>query len=103
MASPLPKHTIVSLWDVPVDASILLMERFFELYQAGTPPADALRQAQNYIRTISISELADTKLGQQALDGKEGLKAVGAIDSHTPPDFQPWRSPYYWGAWICQG
>jgi CHAT domain-containing protein/Tfp pilus assembly protein PilF len=97
------KHTIVSLWDVPVDASILLMERFFELYQTGVPPADALRQAQNYIRTISISELATTKLGKEALDGKEGLKATGAIDSQTPPDFQPWRSPYYWGAWICQG
>jgi CHAT domain-containing protein/tetratricopeptide (TPR) repeat protein len=97
------KHTIVSLWDVPVDASILLMERFFELYQTGTPPADALRQAQNHIRTISIAELNTTKLGRQALDGKEGLKAVGTIDSQTPPDFQPWRSPYCWGAWICQG
>jgi CHAT domain-containing protein len=97
------KHTIVSLWDVEVDSSTLLMERFFELYQTGTPPADALRQAQNYIRTISISELKTTKLGQQALNGANGLVATGAIDSHTPLDFQPWRSPYYWGAWICQG
>ncbi len=94
------KHTIVSLWDVPVNASILLMERFFDLYKAGIPPAEALHQAQNYIRNISIAELRTTSIGKA---GIEGLEAIGAIDLHTSADTQPWQSPYYWGAWICQG
>jgi CHAT domain-containing protein/tetratricopeptide (TPR) repeat protein len=94
------KHTIVSLWDVPVNASILLMERFFDLYKAGIPPAEALHRAQNYIRNISIAELRTTSIGEA---GIEGLEAIDAIDLHTSAETQPWQSPYYWGAWICQG
>jgi CHAT domain-containing protein len=94
------KHTIVSLWDVPVNASILLMERFFDLYKGGIPPAEALHQAQNYVRNISIAELRTTSIGRA---GIEGLLAVGAIDGGTSAVIQPWQSPYYWGAWICQG
>jgi CHAT domain-containing protein len=94
------KHTIASLWNVPVNASILLMERFFDLFQADMPPAEALDLAQKYIRTISIAQLRTTEIGRA---GIEGLEAADKIDRDIPEDFQPWQSPYYWGAWICQG
>ena len=57
---------IVSLWDVPVQASILLMDKFFELYQGGDgqPARFALHQAQSYIRNITRSELLAMEQGQ---------------------------------------
>jgi tetratricopeptide (TPR) repeat protein len=94
------RHAIVSLWDVPTRASMLLMNYFFDGYLAGVAPSLALHQAQNRICHSTIQELSQSPLGQEIL---EELHAIGKIDNRTPRDRQPLRSPYFWGAWICQG
>jgi CHAT domain-containing protein len=94
------KYAIVSLWDVPALASMLLMDFFFDAYDEGIDPHLALRQAQNRVRKISISELRRSSLGNDII---AELTDSGQIHSQPHDDFQPLKSPYFWGAWICQG
>ncbi len=94
------KHAIVSLWDVPARASMLLMNYFFDDYLAGVAPSQALHQAQNRVRQCTIQELSQSLLGQEIL---EELHAIGQIEINTPSHYQPLISPFFWGAWICQG
>jgi tetratricopeptide (TPR) repeat protein len=94
------KHAIVSLWDVPARASMLLMKYFFDAYLAGVAPSAALRQAQNQIRTVTIAQLNESELGREVV---AVLKEKHHIGDNTPSDDRPLQSPSYWGAWICQG
>ena len=99
------KHAIVSLWNVPIQPSILLMDYFFGLYLDGVAPAAALHQAQQYLRNISIGELRAVKVGENNVGEElyQGLLSIDEIKLDTDPSFQPLKSPFYWGAWICQG
>ena len=99
------KHAIVSLWNVPIQPSILLMDYFFGLYLDGVAPAVALHQAQQYLRNISIGELRTVKVGENNVGEElyQGLLSIDEIKDDTDTSFQPFKSPYYWGAWICQG
>ncbi|MGB7417400.1 MAG: CHAT domain-containing tetratricopeptide repeat protein [Thermosynechococcaceae cyanobacterium] len=65
---------IVSLWDVPVQASILLMDKFFEYYREdeNQPASVILQKAQSYIRNISRQELLVIEQGQVILHDLEG-------------------------------
>ena len=54
---------IASHWPVRDDATFLLVNRFFELWQPGPggrrpAPADALRRAQSWLGTVTVGELA---------------------------------------------
>jgi CHAT domain-containing protein len=89
---------IVSLWDVPVQATILLMEKFFQLYQQEIPAPQALQQAQRYIRDISRTELAQHPQGRIILE--EIDKSDEATHLQNAP--YPLQHPMFWGAWICQ-
>jgi CHAT domain-containing protein len=57
------KTLVMSLWSVPDRATALLMERFFTNLRQGLGRADALQDAQNYIRTITVKELQQSSLG----------------------------------------
>jgi CHAT domain-containing protein len=97
------KTLVMSLWSVPEQATVLLMERFINNLQRGLGRGDALQDAQNYIRTITVVELQESEAGRQVLIelqeyGKLSRKVVA-----NQPDFTPLAHPYYWGAWICQG
>jgi CHAT domain-containing protein len=91
------KQLITSLWDVPTRPTMLLTDKFFEAYHQGVVPAIALQTAQQYVRDISRTELASTKLGVEILADVDRFAL--RIDE---PDY-PLRHPYFWGAWICQG
>ncbi len=94
------KQLITSLWDVPTRPTMLLTDKFFEAYHQGVVPAIALQTAQQYVRDISRTDLAATKLGKEILAEVDRLARCGVrIDD---PDY-PLRHPYFWGAWICQG
>ncbi|MBV6628246.1 MAG: CHAT domain-containing protein [Rivularia sp. (in: Bacteria)] len=97
------KSLVMSLWEVPDRTSALLMERFFNNYQAGMDAVEALQNAQNYIRNITVKELRKSALGVEIL--KEILKlrelpAQTQIDCRD--DDKPLAHPFYWGAWVCQ-
>lgn len=95
---------VMSLWPVPDKVTALLMERFFDNLQSGMGRANALHQAQEYIRTITVKELRQSTLGIEVL---KGLLKVNELSADTQIDCQeedtPLQHPVYWGAWICQG
>jgi CHAT domain-containing protein len=101
-ASSGTKILIMSLWEVPGRATALLMEQFFEHYQNGVAAVEALQNAQNYIRDITVEELRKSDLGVEII--KELLRVrelPTQIDGNETS--KPLEHPFYWGAWICQG
>ena len=97
------KSLVMSLWEVPDRTSALLMERFFDNYQTGMNAVEALQNAQNYIRNITVNELIKSALGVEILKDILKLRELQAqmqIDCHE--DDKPLEHPFYWGAWVCQ-
>ncbi|MEM7553521.1 MAG: CHAT domain-containing protein [Cyanobacteria bacterium P01_A01_bin.84] len=97
------KSLVMSLLPVPDRTSALLMERFFDNYQAGMDAIEALQNAQNYIRNITVLELRQSTLGIEILKELLKLRELSAqtqIDCHE--DDKPLSHPFYWGAWVCQ-
>ncbi len=94
------KTLVMSLWSVPDRATALLMQRFFTNLRQGLGRADALQDAQNYIRTITIKQLQQSSLGLSVL---EELGKLLLYDYSFCQDDTPLAHPYFWGAWICQG
>jgi hypothetical protein len=94
------KTLVMSLWSVPDRATALLMQRFFTNLRQGLGRADALQDAQNYIRTITIKQLQQSSLGLSVL---EELGKLLPYDYSFCQNDTPLAHPYFWGAWICQG
>ena len=94
------KTLVMSLWSVPDRATALLMERFFTNLQQGLGRADALQDAQNYIRTITVKQLQQSSLGLAVL---EELEKLLPQNYHFCQDDRPLEHPHFWGAWVCQG
>jgi len=98
------KTLVMSLWKVPDRATALLMERFFENLQSGMGRANALQDAQVYLRRITVKQLRKSALGIEFLKEVLGVKELSAdskIDCQE--EDTPCEHPFYWGAWICQG
>ncbi|KYC35121.1 hypothetical protein WA1_09560 [Scytonema hofmannii PCC 7110] len=94
------KTLVMSLWKVPDTATALLMERFFDNLQHSMNRAEALQNAQNYIRKLTVKELRQSSLGIEVL---EELLSVNKLSQQTKEQDTPLEHPFYWGAWICQG
>ncbi len=98
------KALIMSLWEVPTRASLLLMDRFLSDVDQGLGKREALLKAQSYIRTITIRELQQFPLGRDIVDEFINDKKVISEDFiKANPDYQLLSHPYFWGAWISQG
>jgi tetratricopeptide (TPR) repeat protein len=98
------KYVITSLWSIPTKPSVLLMNKFFELYRSAarpTPP-QALAQAQNYVRNITLRELKELEIGLAIVEELQG-ETVRKLSLTATDDVKPLADPHYWGAWICQG
>ena len=98
------KTLIMSLWSVNGWATMLLMDRFFDNCKAGLGRAQALQEAQNYLRSITVGELQQFELGRDILkyEFNNGKDLDPDILAGQAED-KPLAHPYYWGAWICQG
>ena len=88
------KTLVMSLWSVPDKVTALLMSRFFENLRTGVSRYDALKDAQNYIRTLTIDDLPDNQLG-------DDIKL--AYHQNLADMATPFAHPFYWGAWVLQG
>jgi CHAT domain-containing protein/Flp pilus assembly protein TadD len=98
------KALIMSLWEVPTRASLLLMDQFLSDVELGLGKREALLKAQSYIRTITIRELQQFPLGRDIVDDFINDKKVISEDFiKANPDYQLLSHPYFWGAWISQG
>ncbi|MBD3561624.1 CHAT domain-containing protein, partial [Planktothrix sp. FACHB-1355] len=96
------KTLVMSLWSVPTKATVLLMERFFDNLQRGLRRVDALQEAQNYIRRITIEELQQFPLGCEVIDELLTLKILSE-SRLSCQEFRPIEHKFFWGAWVCQG
>jgi hypothetical protein len=85
------KTLVMSLWPVPDKATALLMERLFDNLHQGLGRGDALQEAQNYLRNITIQDLQQFELGCQVLEELND-KIAGKSDN-----YQPLADPVYWG------
>ncbi len=97
------KTLVMSLWKVPEKASVLLMDRFFNNLEAGTGRGEALLEAQNYIRTITVRSLKSSELGLKVLDELAEIKVLLPENRDSQLDYRPLEHPYFWAAWVCQG
>jgi CHAT domain-containing protein len=82
---------IATQWKVDGRAMAMLSHRFYQLLLDPTCPStiDALRMAQNWLRTSSTSELSDV-LGQ---------RLVTTLDVPYSDDFF-WGAVTLWGSWV---
>ncbi|MFB2920957.1 tetratricopeptide repeat protein [Aerosakkonema funiforme] len=96
------KTLVMSLWSVPTKATVLLMERFFDNLQGGLRRVDALQEAQNYIRRITIQELQQFALGCEVIDELLTLQMLSE-SRLSCQEFRPIEHQFFWGAWVCQG
>ncbi|MFW5666974.1 MAG: CHAT domain-containing protein [Coleofasciculus sp.] len=94
------KTLIMSLWSVPDRATALLMNRFLSNLRRGLGRRVALKEAQDYIRTITVKQLQQSKFGRSILAELDNALPQTRQLSETD---QPLAHPYFWGAWVCQG
>ena len=95
---------VSSLWSVADFTTLLLMNRFYQLWREDHPdnPAEALRQAQQWIRDSSF---ADFRAYFQAQMQQNPIAAeLYRHFAHDPrfafadPQQRPFAHPFYWAA-----
>jgi CHAT domain-containing protein len=100
------RSVLLSLWDVPDDATTLLMHRFYRnLIRDGTSKAEALWEAKVWLRKLSRTERDNTLAALSETRGTNreptrGLRIVPAEPSRGP---HPYAHPYYWAGFILLG
>ena len=98
---------VMSLWKVDDLATAILMEKFYTHLLQGHGRAQALRQAQDDLRRLTVGELrADWLAPEMILRLAAGDPEVEFnLEELTaqPDEHRPFDHPYFWGAFICQG
>jgi tetratricopeptide (TPR) repeat protein len=93
------KTLIATLWEIPVYASVILIERFLDNLERSMGKAAALKEAQMYLRDIDAATLDRIPNGA----GIDALTELHGKNYDLDDAFQPFSHPYFWAAWICQG
>ncbi|QLE57421.1 CHAT domain-containing protein [Nostoc sp. TCL26-01] len=98
------KTLVMSLWPVSDKVTALLMERFFDNLHSSIGCVEALQEAQNYIRNMTVQELRQSALGLEVLKTLLDVEELFTESKiNCPENDTPLKHPFYWGAWICQG
>ncbi len=102
------KTLIMSLWKVPDHATAILMERLYKnLLEKRLPRDQALREAQDYLSQVTIGKIRKPWLNKRIIKklAAGDLKTENVLKqlSNQPDDHQPFKHPFFWGAFICQG
>ncbi len=97
---------IMSLWSVPAQVSILLMNRFLaNMQQKKLSSQQALQEAQIYIKTITRKELEALPTGEKIIQESQGYWNEKHHQLREKWDVKnyPLQARYFWGAWVCVG
>ena len=102
------KTLVMSLWKVADLTTPIIMGRFYDnLLNKKLPRDESLREAQLYLREITIKEIREKWLTKEMIStlssGNE--KITGELEDFLklPDNTTPFTDPLYWGAFICQG
>jgi CHAT domain-containing protein/tetratricopeptide (TPR) repeat protein len=109
------RAAVVSLWPVNDVSTSLLMGEFYRRLQDGSMPAAALQAAQNYLRTLTPSQIDEELAALRARMERSGAGAA-ALDPvndahasrHAGPAARPTTSrdyshPHYWAPFVLVG
>ncbi|MCT7955591.1 CHAT domain-containing tetratricopeptide repeat protein [Laspinema palackyanum] len=99
---------VMSLWKVPDVPTAILMERFYHnLFETDLGRTVALEEAQEYLKTLQVSQLRQDWLTPEAIAQVEQLNydcAKQLQELTTKPDeFTPFAGTKYWAAFVCIG
>ncbi len=87
---------IATLWSVNDVASSLLMQHFYErLLRDQLPPDAALREAQKWLRNVTVEELSSRETNPR-------LARRWRLLADTPQEM-PYASPYFWAGYVLVG
>lgn len=99
---------VISLWSVPDLATAILMDRFYHnLLIEKLDRAEALVQAQYYIRDLTIAQMRPNWLTEERISHlcqsyPQLENQLRQLSQKSDTD-RPYASPRCWGAFICQG
>ncbi|MGH8489578.1 MAG: CHAT domain-containing protein, partial [Gammaproteobacteria bacterium] len=102
------KTLIMSLWKVADLPTAIFMSRLYEnLIDARMHRDEALRQAQCYLRQLTIGQLRDRwfnteRVKHLADDDAKARTGIEEYLAHADP-YRPFDHPYYWAAFILLG
>jgi CHAT domain-containing protein/tetratricopeptide (TPR) repeat protein len=102
------KTLVMSLWKVSDLATAFLMDRFYDnLLTRGLDRDLALSEAQRATRDVTVGRLREQWLSPEAVEqfaaGDAGARHHLEQLARQPDEHRPFASPFYWGAFICQG
>jgi len=102
------KTLVMSLWKVPDLATAFLMDRFYDnLLTRGLDRDLALSTAQRSTRDATVAELKKDWLTPAMIEqfAAGDANARGHLQqlAQQSDDHRPFESPFFWGAFICQG
>ncbi|MBD2184983.1 CHAT domain-containing protein [Aerosakkonema funiforme] len=106
-------YVISTLWRVQEISTALVMIRFYQLLKESVPPAVALKQAQNWLRTVEYSTVIPllrqfaVELESEAPHCSEFLEGTAdrAEDKAGKMGLcdRSYAHPYYWAGFILSG
>jgi len=100
------RTVLASLWPVEDSATALLTGQFYrEHFHEDKTPAQALRSAQNWLRTVTVSELSNLFRELKKDPGPAGAQAARVRSSliGADPGHQPYSHPFFWAAFTISG
>ena len=91
---------LLSIWEADDFASLILMDRFYDNL-SSMPAGQALRDAQHYLRTVTIGELGCAGWFDERRFRRIGLVAEDMRKmSRLKPTHRPFAQIRYWGGYI---
>ena len=94
------KAMLLSVWEADDFAAAILMDRFYDNL-ASMPAGQALRDAQHYVRSVTIAQLGDRQWFDERRFRRIGLVAEDMRKmASRPPNFRPFSHIRYWGGYI---
>jgi len=100
------RTVLASLWPVEDSATAVLTGYFYrESFQEGKTPAQALRVAQNWLRSVTVAELSGLFRELKNDPGPAGAQAARVRSSlfGADPGFRPYTHPFFWAAFTIFG
>lgn len=100
------RTVLATLWPVNDAAAAFVVGRFYREYTNGqNTAAQALRRAQDWLRTVTVRELSELLRGLRGEPAPVGALAASLRTQlrGTADEVCPFADPYYWAAFTVSG